>query len=220
MPLGPMKALEFAHTAISVTTAQIDDEIRAATSPEVAVALRERVRFLASFVHVHVTGEEQALYPPLAAKVPYIESTFLVDHRDEEQLYVELEGEIGHCADAGTGASLAHLRRQVAILRAISDSHIKKENQIVLPLVGEHFAIDEQAAMLQGILAVVPREQMPRVVPWLVSCQPPPAAVAYVNAIAQAMPPPVFAAARGWIQGGVTAERWTHLCEHVPALRG
>lgn len=214
-----MKALEFAHTAIAVTTREIDDAVRTASSPEVAVALRERVRFLAGFVHVHVDGEEKALYPPLAAKVPHIESTFLFDHRDEEQLYAELEGEVGRCADEGTGARLEHLRRQVAILRALSDSHIKKENQIVIPLLFENFSVEEQGAMLRGILSLLPQAEMPKLVPWMTMCQSPPAAVAYVNALSGAMPPPVFAAARGWIQGGVSAERWAHLCEHVPALR-
>jgi hemerythrin-like domain-containing protein len=219
MPAGPMKALEFAHTAIAVTTAEIDDAVRTASSPEVAVSLRERVEFLASFVKVHVEGEEQAMYPPLAAKVPYIESTFLIDHKDEEQLYIELEGEVRRCADEGSAARLEHLRRQVAIIRAISDSHIKKENLIVVPLVFEHFSVEEQAAMLQGIISLAPREQMPKIVPWMTTCQSPMAAIAYVSALSVSMPPPVFAAARGWIRNGVSAERWDHLVTHVPALR-
>jgi len=218
MALGPMKGLEFAHNAIVATTADIEQVVLAARTPEVATELRPRVQFLARFIHGHVRGEEHAMYPPLAAKVPHIEKTFLVDHRDEEQVYADLEGLTSRCAEAGTAASFDELRRRVSVLRAISDLHVKKENEIVLPLIGEHFDTQEQAAMIGGILSVIPAADMPRFVPWITACQTPELAVAYVGILAKNMPATAFAAAKGWIRDGVPHERWALLVQRVPEL--
>ncbi|UCE30341.1 MAG: hemerythrin domain-containing protein [Burkholderiales bacterium] len=218
MSPGPMQGLRFAHNAILKTTAEIEQAVLGAVTPEVALTLQPTVDFLAGFIAVHVAGEEKALYPPLGERVPHIGDTFLHEHREEENLYAELRGLIGRVAETGAERDLQSLRRDVIALRALSDSHVHKENEIVLGLIFEHFDAEAQGAMLGGILSVIPPADMPRYVPWIVRCQEDAQAVAYVSILAKSAPAPVFAAARGWIKGGVDAARWALLVEKIPAL--
>jgi hemerythrin-like domain-containing protein len=213
-----MKALEFAHTAILVTTEEIEREVLQAKTPDVARNLKGRVDFLAQFIAAHVAGEEKALYPPLAAKLAHVDETFLMDHRDEEQIYEDLRGLTDRCAERGQEAELRELQRSIVVLRALSDSHIKKENQIVLGWIFEHFDVPAQAEMIGGILSVIPKEDMPKYVPWIVQCQAPDAAVAYVSIMQKNAPAPLFEAAKRWIQQGVSAERWSLLTGKIPEL--
>lgn len=218
MPLGPMKALEFAHTAILVTTDRLERDVLAAATPDAVREMVSEVDFLARFIRVHVAGEEKAMYPPLAAKFAHVDETFLMDHRDEEQIYDDLLGLATRCAEGGSEGQLRELQRGIIALRALSDSHIKKENEIVLRWVGENFEISEQAEMIGGILSVIPKEDMPKYIPWIVACQEPEAAVAYVTILKKSAPAPVFEAAKGWIREGVEAERWSLLTERIPEL--
>lgn len=218
MPLGPMKALEFAHKAILVTTAALERDVLAAETPDIARDMVARVDFLSAFISVHVAGEEKAMYPPLAAKLAHVDETFLMEHRDEEQIYDDLRGLVTRCAESGSAQQLQELRRSIIALRALSDSHVKKENQLVLAWIGANFEIAEQAEMIGGILSVIPKEDMPKYVPWIVRCQEPEAAVAYVSILQKSAPAPLFEAAKSWIRDGVDAQRWTLLTGRIPEL--
>ncbi|MBW2463991.1 MAG: hypothetical protein JRH11_20250 [Deltaproteobacteria bacterium] len=88
----------------------------------------------------------------------------------------------------------------------------------MVPLIAERFSPPEQGAIVNDILSAIPKEAMPKLVPWIVERQSVEDAVAYVSALRGAMPPPVFAAARGWIEGGVAPERWRALVERIPEL--
>ena len=119
---------------------------------------------------------------------------------------------------SGDAAARAALARDCSALRVSVTLHSTKEDELILPLVDEHFSPAEQGEMVGKILSTISREDMVEFVPWIVDRQPPDTAEAYVRGLMGAMPAPVFAAAKGWIEGGISAEKWQDLKARIPEL--
>lgn len=217
---GPIDSLRYVHAAIEVEASALERRAREASSPAQAGALADDVAWFAEIVGYHTRGEEAGMFPPLAEKLPHVHDTYLFDHVEERELLDRIEKTCGACAEAaGDGMdALEALRRDTVALAAHAQSHIRKENELILPLVHEHFPPPEQAVMIKNILATIPAEKMAKVVPWVVERQSPDGAAAYVRGLMHAMPEPVFAQARGWIQSGIAAERWSDLTARIPEL--
>jgi len=218
MPNGPIDGLLFAHTAIEADARRIEAEAHSAESPQAAAALAADAAFLADVVAKHTDGEEVGLYPTLIQKVPNIDKTFLFDHDDDKQQFADLSGLIDRCGKEDSGTALAALRRQTIAITEHLAIHIRKENEIVLPLVGEHFAPPAQVEMIQGVLSKFTPEDMVRVVPFITRLQARESAVAYVKVLAATMPPPVFDKAKGWLKDGISAELFQYLSTAVAEL--
>ena len=214
---GPIDSLRFVHEAILAEADAIEAAVAEAGSPADAGELAARVAYYGSLVDRHTRGEEIGLFPALAEKVPGLAEAYVFDHRDERELFEELAGLFERCA-GGDADALSRLRRQVVALSEHVHSHVRKENELVLPLVHEHFTPPEQGAMVQKILSTIPPEDMQVAVPWIVSRLRTETAVAYVRVLEGAMPPPVFAAAKGWLRNGLSAERWGALGAEIPSL--
>lgn len=215
---GPIDTLRFVHTAILVETTHLENRVREAGRPEDVADLGDAVDALAELVDFHTHGEEVGMFPPLREKWPTIDDTYLLDHEDERKLYAAIKADIARCAN-GDANALASLRRHTVALATQTESHIRKENTLILPFVGEHFSPPEQGTMVQNILGAIPKEKMAAAVPWIVDRQPIEEAEAYVRAMMVAMPPPVFAAAKGWIAAGCRDERVAALRERIEELR-
>jgi len=218
MPPAPINALRFVHTAIQVEAEQLEEACRVASSPAAAGELAPRFAFLAEVIDYHTSGEEIGLFPALVERAPRIADTYLFDHEEEETLLKEINGLVTACAAGGSEEDLTRLRRQSVALAEHITSHIRKENELILPAVEDQFTPPEQGAMVGKILSAIPQEKMALAVPWVVERQSPEVAEAYVRSLMMAMPPPVFTAAKGWIQGGVPAERWNDLTTRIPEL--
>ena len=216
---GPIDALRFVHSAILAEAAALEQAAHDAGSPGDAAPLRERVALFSELVDAHTRGEEAGLFPVLAERAPKIADTYLFDHTEERALFAAMLDSLDRCAQ-GDAQALATLRRQTIALSEHSGSHVRKENELVLPYVAEHFPPPEQGEIVQKILSVFTPEQMAAAVPWIVRNVSLDEAVAYTGAISKAMPPPVFAKAKGWIEAGVPAERWQALVERVEGLSG
>lgn len=214
---GPIDTLRFVHSAILAEAAALEREAHGASAASDAAPLRERVALFSELVDAHTRGEEAGLFPVLSERAPKIAETYLFDHTEERELFAEMLSSLDRCAQ-GDEEALAALRRQTVVLSEHSGSHVRKENELVLPYVVENFSAPEQVEMVQKILAVFTPDQMAKAVPWIVKNVSLDDAVAYTGAISKAMPPPVFAKAKGWIEGGVSAERWQALVERVEAL--
>jgi hypothetical protein len=145
-----------------------------------------------------------------------VPAPYLHDHEQERALFDEILNLCDECT-RDTDA-FVRLRRQTIALREHSGAHISKENEILIPLVGELFTPEEQGAMVADIMSVIPPEDMAKAVPFIVSRCDLDTAASYVGALAGAMPPQVFEKAKGWIAEGVDAERVAQLKERVSAL--
>jgi iron-sulfur cluster repair protein YtfE (RIC family) len=219
MPAGPIFSLLYVHNAIRSEAAQLETLVREATSPGEAGELAERFVYLAKLLHMHQAGEEAGLFPVLAELFPHAADTYLFDHEEERSVGARLV-ELAHACGSDDEEALAALQREVPVFRAAVEMHSRKEDELVFPLIAERFSPPEQGKIISDILAAIPKEEMPAAVPWIVDRQTLDDAEAYVRGLMGAMPPPVFAAARGWIEAGVASERWEQLKGRVPELTG
>ncbi len=110
------------------------------------------------------------------------------------------------------------MRRQVVALATHVHSHVAKENELILPRVASLFSPEEQGQMVSDILSAFTPEDTAAAVPWIVARLDADTAAAYVGVLSNAMPPPVFEAAKGWIREGVSDEQWSAVVERAPAL--
>ncbi len=214
---GPIDSLRFVHAAILNEAAYLDATIGTATTPEEAGVLADRIATFGHLVHGHTSGEEVGLFPRLVEREPSYAETYLFDHEQERQLFVEMEALAEECKRGDTHA-LAALRRATVALCTHAIAHVNKENELVLPKVAELFSVEEQGQIVADILSTFTPEDTAGAVPWIVSRLDADTAAAYVNVLSGAMPPPVFEMAKGWIRDGVSAEQWSALSERVPAL--
>jgi hypothetical protein len=202
---GPIDSLRFVHAAILREACRVDDLVHSDLTRKQAKVLAGEVAFFADLVDKHTRGEEVGLFPALAESEPLMAQTYLHDHEEERAAFARVRGLL--LAFAETGAGLAELRRESTALRVHQVSHVEKENTIVLPHVSAHFDVPSQALMVQKILSTIPPAEMAKVVPWLVNHLDDDMANAYVGVLSQAMPPPVFEMAKGWIRSGCAPER-------------
>ncbi len=216
---GLIDTLRFVHTAIQVETEHLESRVREATRPEDVADLGPAVDQLAELVDFHTRGEELGMFPPLREKWPTIDETYILDHEDERKHYADIKANIERCGRGDAGA-LAQLRRQTVALATQTESHIRKENTLILPFICDHFSPPEQGEMVGKIISTIPQEKMAAAVPWIIDRQPVEAAEAYVRALMKVMPAPAFEAAKGWIASGCREHRVAELRERIEELRG
>lgn len=214
---GPIDSLRFVHTALCVEADAFERNVREAQKPQDVGALQKGFGILAELSEYHTRGEEVGLFPALKEKSANIEDTYLFDHQDERAMFLEIQENLVASAN-GDQKALARLRRQSVAFNEHLQTHVRKENELILPFVVENFSLPEQGAMLQKILSAIPQEAMAWIVPWIIERQLPDGAEAYVRVLMAAMPAPAFEAAKGWIKEGCSAERVTDLQSRVPEL--
>jgi hypothetical protein len=214
---GPIDSLRFVHAAILTEADELEAAIGGTDDPAVAGALADRLEFFGQLVDGHTRGEEVGLFPPLVERDPALAETYLFDHVEERELFATLGSLCRSCRD-GDADALPRLQREIVALAVHAHSHVGKENELVLPRVGELFSPEQQGRMVGDILSAFTPEETARSVPWIVARLDADTAAAYVGVLSAAMPPPVFEAAKGWIRDGISAEQWSALTERAPAL--
>jgi hemerythrin-like domain-containing protein len=214
---GPIDSLLFVHAAIRGEADELESAIAATDDPAQAGALAERIEFFGHLVDGHTRGEEIGLFPPLVERDEALAETYLFDHTEERELFAELASLARACQGGDRGA-LTRLQREIVALSAHVHSHITKENELILPRVSALFSAEEQGAMVRAILSAFTPEDTAAAVPWIVTRLDDDTAAAYVGVLSVTMPPPVFEAAKGWIEGGIPEAQWATLTERVPVL--
>ena len=216
MTQGPIRGLRFVHEAIRVEAHYLEHRIAAFTNATDARDVVPAVKLLTAAVRGHVRGEDVGYFPALAERAPGALDAFVFDH-DEEAPHLDRYDALAESCAAGTG-DLAALKRMSVSIHEHLRHHMAKEEAILWPLTERLFSPAEQGGLLGAVVAAVPRESMPVLVPWIVDRQSHDEAVAYVKLLATAMPPPAFEAAKGWIRGGVRPETWQGLVSRVEGL--
>jgi len=156
---GPIDGLKFAHTAIERELTDLDRLVTKATSPADAAALADRFAFLERFCEGHTKGEEIGLFPTLDEKVPKLSQTYLFDHGDERAAFARIHADLARCTTDDADA-LPRLRSEVSKLADHVIRHIRKENELVIPLVHELFSVPEQGAIVQKVVSAFPPADM------------------------------------------------------------
>lgn len=214
---GPIDSLRFAHTAIERELMDLDRLVSSASSAADVAGLAERFAFLEKFCDGHTKGEELGLFPELDAKLPKFSSTYLFDHGDERAAFARIHGLLGRCKE-GDAAALASLRGEVTKLADHVLRHIRKENELVIPLVHELFGIPEQGAIVQRVVSVFSPPEMVAGATFMIAWLDPPMRVAYATILANVAPPTAVKAIGERVRAKLSEGDFRALAAAVPAL--
>ena len=219
--MQPAEGIRFIHTAIDAEVRELEADAAAADEPAILDAYGARFDRFATIVKAHNDGEEDGLFAELEQRSPRVAASYLFDHHDEAELFGAIRAQVAAAREA-SGATrageLARLRRHAIALTEHVTAHVRKENELILPLVVELFSPPEQGAQIGKMMARFPPEMMAQVMPWLVSKLGADDRVAYVGMIQKVMPPERFPIACSWIRGGLGDAAWTALAARVPGL--
>jgi len=219
--MQPAQGLRFIHAAICREARTIEDEAARAESPDQLAALADRVAFFAQVNRAHTDGEEAGMYPAIEAKVRHVGAAYLHDHRDDHELFADVAGRIAAAREATTATRaglLGSMRRQTIALTEHLLPHVRKEDELITPLVVELFTPEEQGAQIGQMMARFTPDLLAKALPWLVSNIELDDRVAYMGMLKVVMPPERLTVACGWIRDGVAADVWAGITARVPGL--
>jgi hypothetical protein len=185
---SPARAIRYIHQAIkheAKLLAESDGPLDAA-----------RVAFFAKVLHLHNAGEEASVFPSLDARVKDVVPSYLLDHSEEQQLVRDL-------VDGKPGAA-ARLQQHLVL-------HIKKEEELLVPLIERTFTIAEMGADVGRMMAVFSPADMAEVLPWLIGSLGVDDRLGYVAFIERAMPPDRFGGILGLLRGKLAPDVWQSL---------
>jgi hemerythrin-like domain-containing protein len=214
---GPIDSLRFVHTALEREILSLEELVTAASTPDQAAALKDRFDFLERLGHGHTSGEEVGLFPALDEKIPGFSKTYVFDHGDERAAFARMQTHLEGCAKGDTGA-LRALAREVTKFADHLTRHIRKENELVLPAINEHFSREEQLAMIGKIVGKMSPDEMAAGVPFITGWLDHDDRVAYVGILQRSVPEPAFRALAGRIKGRLDESSFAALAKAIPAL--
>jgi hemerythrin-like domain-containing protein len=197
---SPLRGVRFIHKALQHEARAIDQAARDPASDP--AALVGRVAFFHRISKIHHASEEGSIFPDLEARRPGIAATFLVDHAED----VPLLEEITRLAKSGARQELA---QKTAILKDTLRIHVKKEEEILVPLAESIFTPAEQVAQVGKMMSAFPAQDMKEIMPWLVGALELDDRVAYVGMVKHAMPPDRFEVVAGWLKESLGADAWS-----------
>ncbi|HEY3632780.1 MAG TPA: hemerythrin domain-containing protein [Jatrophihabitantaceae bacterium] len=154
-------------------------------------------------LHVHHTAEDEALWPPLRAKVEAADEDAVLDqmeleHAALEPLLERIDRALADRDDVG-------LREPVGALRAGLTAHMRHEEDAALPLVAKHLGPDGWRAFGQHFRTTQGLRGAVGFFPWLLDDTPAPTEAHVLKIV----PPPVRLLYRAvWKPRYQRAPRW------------
>ena len=213
MPPGPLRSLVYIHTALRNELNELAADARALANGSGELgALKERFDWATHALHHHAAGEDSALFPAVEAKHPGVAITFDDDHRTDDALVAAMVDLFANPEDTGALDQLARCAEQLADRASL---HMDKEERLLVPFVEEHFSMEEQGAILGGMMQVFPPEFMLKGVPWVFSHLEEPLRISYASALKGAMPPEPFAAHMSNVEAALGAEAWAPIAAAI-----
>lgn len=195
----PVRGVRFIHRAILTEAGQIESSACAGRGADVA----QRLPFFERVLHLHNTGEEMGLFPEIDAKAPDVVPAYFLDHREEKVLFANLRDA---CASGGP-----NLVRAAAAVAAHLRLHIKKEEELIVPLVERLFSIPEQGAQVGKMLGQFTPADLGQILPWMITSLEVDDRRAYLGLMEKALPPERFTGVLGMVKAGVAPEVWATL---------
>ena len=130
---------------------------------------------------------------------------------------VESFDRLAAAQDAGERAALLRgLGRQTTLLSAAITLHIRKEEDLLVPLVEQRFSFEEQAEMVRNAVGHFTPQQQQVVMPWILKAQTPDDQEAFLRMLMQEMPPDMFRTLTRWISDGVSPTQWQEILRRIP----
>lgn len=188
---GPARGVRFIHEAINREAADL--ERLAKTGPLEPT----RVAFFKKVLRLHAKGEELAVFPAIDERAKDVVSPYLLDHREEEEILAQLDGP-------------DYLRAAIQLAEHLR-LHIKKENEILVPLVERLLTPAEQAAHVAKMMSVFSPADMAEILPWMITWLSSEDRRAYLAMLEKVMPPEPFQGALAMLRAKLAPEAWQSL---------
>ena len=165
MAPGPIRSLRFIHNALAAQAHLVHRSCQQLQTPGEAVQVAGTIAMLVDAARGHAKGEAGGYCPTHEERAPKSTESFSGDHVAEEKPFPEL------LRRAGTSSSSDDLEALKDTAKAVCDNlldHQEREETILWPLTEELFSPPEQGAIVGAILAHVPKEDLPMLIPWMV----------------------------------------------------
>lgn len=161
----------------------------------------------ARILEKHSELEDQLFFPALEERVPGVTQESEDQHQQVETLVADLA--TGKCSD--TAKSLLQLRE-------LLHSHLKEEEQKVMPAMMDHFEAAEIWALDGRIMEFCSAEFMQEMLPWWFQHIDVEDRICVAQNMTVGVPADFLPVLCLWIANGLTESEWLELVEKVPEL--
>ena len=210
---GPLRSLVFVHTALRNELNDLANLAHAAAKGENNIeTLKERFDWATYALHYHAAGEDAALFPAVEAKHPGVAMTFDDDHQTDDALVEEMKQLLEADNAQDNLGRIARLADQLADRASL---HMDKEERLLVPFVEEHFSMEEQGAILGGMMQAFPPEFMLKVVPRIFSHLDENLRISYATALKGAMPAEPFAMHMSNVEKQLGPNEWAPIAAAI-----
>ena len=210
---GPLRSLVFVHTALRNELNGLAKLAHAVAKGESDMeTLRERFEWATYALHYHAAGEDAALFPAVEAKHPGVVMTFDDDHQTDDALVEKMKQFLEADNAQDNLDDIARLSDQLADRASL---HMDKEERLLVPFVEEHFSMEEQGAILGGMMQAFPPEFMLKGVPWIFSHLDESLRISYAMALKGAMPAEPFAMHMSNVEQQLGASEWAPIAAAI-----
>ena len=210
---GPLRSLVFVHTALRNELNDLANLAHAVARSENDIeVLRERFDWATYALHYHAAGEDAALFPAIEAKHPGVAMTFDDDHQTDDALVAEIKQLLEAANVQDNLGRIARLADQLADRASL---HMDKEERLLVPFVEEHFSMEEQGAILGGMMQAFPPEFMLKGVPWIFSHLDESLRISYATALKGAMPAEPFAMHMSNVEKQLGSDEWAPIAAAI-----
>ena len=210
---GPLRSLVYVHTALRNELNDLAHLAHAVAKSENDIeVLRERFDWATYALHYHAAGEDAALFPAIEAKYPGVAMTFDDDHQTDDALVAEMKQLLEATNAQDNLSRIARLADQLADRASL---HMDKEERLLVPFVEEHFSVEEQGAILGGMMQAFPPEFMLKGVPWIFSHLDEHLRISYATALKGAMPAEPFAMHMSNVEKQLGSDEWAPIAAAI-----
>ncbi len=219
---SPARSIRFIHKAMRNEIDALDKAVDslAAGDGDATAELTRRFDFLYRVLKAHEDGEEDTFFPALDQRVYPVSAPYLLDQQTDQRHIREatqsLERLIEAPGDRARGEILRHLRRLTAIINAATSMHIQKEEESLVPLVEQHFSVEEQEDIARRAIGHFPPELMQQTLPWLVLSLPSDDQEAFLRMLMSTVPPDAFHAMSGLLSTSLPPAQWAEIARRLP----
>lgn len=220
---APMNGFRYIHKAICRELDALEAmAVNAIGNDQRVSTLAQRLDFLSRVVELHAAGEDEVMYPSLDSRVPQVTRAYALDHQFEKNLFAQIETTLSQWSSGPAGAQRDELHRQlirrVTALNAILSLHIWKEEEQLLPLLDEHFSVEEQGAMSGRIVGHIPPEMMEPLLPWMLDALTTDEREDMLRTLMRTLPAEPFRALSAMLRSHFPSADWAEIVKRLPDL--
>lgn len=160
-PQSPAQVYLLVHGQILRETNEFERLVKRLNRKEKSqiASLSEHFEFIKKGLTFHEEGEEQFLFPALEGKFKHLADSYIFDHDHQSMTVLDsIPQTLNELRKSPDSELHDKLNRQAIAFNTLMHLHVTKENELLLPILYEHFSTEEQASILRQMSEHVPAE--------------------------------------------------------------